>query len=218
MPLLGGVFEFVHQRFTSRAARRPHAQKVSEKEGQIPLANARAILAAARSVGFHALPERVVEAVVANPLTVIGAVIRPGRNSQFVVRGLEKLHSAAQIAPRPNSHRERTLDDLHGLGDAAVWGRALAADLKALQAGEIDWADVDRGVLISGPSGTGKRMLENAHRSDIAQALALTRAGSLRTECEVTVNGSDPPHGPAISLLERRNFQYEVIELDHGST
>lgn len=49
-----------------------------------------------------------------------------------------------------------SLDDLHGLGAAGDWGSDLAMDLADWQAGRISWSDVDRGVLIAGPPGTGK--------------------------------------------------------------
>ncbi len=49
-----------------------------------------------------------------------------------------------------------TLDDLYGLGAAGDWGRELAIDLADWQAGRISWSEVDRGVLIAGPPGTGK--------------------------------------------------------------
>jgi DNA polymerase III delta prime subunit len=49
-----------------------------------------------------------------------------------------------------------TLDEMHGLGDAGTWGKALAVDLTDYAAGRIGWADVDRGALLSGAPGTGK--------------------------------------------------------------
>ncbi|MBB3998363.1 AAA family ATPase [Aureimonas pseudogalii] len=49
-----------------------------------------------------------------------------------------------------------TLDELHGLGDASNWGKALAVDLADYAAGHIAWSDVDRGALLSGAPGTGK--------------------------------------------------------------
>lgn len=48
------------------------------------------------------------------------------------------------------------LDDLHGLGAAGEWGRDLAQDIQEWQLGFINWAEIDKGVLISGAPGTGK--------------------------------------------------------------
>jgi len=39
---------------------------------------------------------------------------------------------------------------------AVAWGKALAKDLDAYRAGELDWSAVDRGALLHGPTGTGK--------------------------------------------------------------
>lgn len=51
---------------------------------------------------------------------------------------------------------ELSLETLAGFGEAGEWGRELAVDLKEWQAGKLPWSDVNRGVLVAGPPGTGK--------------------------------------------------------------
>ncbi|WP_083637794.1 AAA family ATPase [Pararhizobium arenae] len=50
----------------------------------------------------------------------------------------------------------RPLDELHGYGDAKLWGLELARDVADWERGDIGWSDVDNGVLLSGPPGCGK--------------------------------------------------------------
>ncbi|WP_342635469.1 AAA family ATPase [Georhizobium profundi] len=60
--------------------------------------------------------------------------------------------------PDASSRQPRlmTLQELAGYGAAKSWGLDLASDLAAWKAGALAWADVDRGVLLCGPPGTGK--------------------------------------------------------------
>jgi ATP-dependent Zn protease len=48
------------------------------------------------------------------------------------------------------------LSELHGLGEARQWGLDLVRDLQDYEAGRLPWAAVSKGILLSGPPGTGK--------------------------------------------------------------
>lgn len=60
----------------------------------------------------------------------------------------------ARIAPSPRA--APTLERLHGMSQAVAWGFSLRDNLDAYRAGQLTWADVDPGVLLSGPPGVGK--------------------------------------------------------------
>lgn len=110
-----------------------------------------AIDAAFRAVMNVNAPRETVEAALHLPDGLISGVIKRGRRLQDVTRTLTR--------PKPETKADRALpsiDDLSGYGDAVVWAKALMADLKSYGIGDIEWEDVDRGALISGPSGTGK--------------------------------------------------------------
>ena len=64
---------------------------------------------------------------------------------------------------RPKAKDERIVPDdtpylqeMHGFGPAADWGRELAQDVEDWRRGHIGWSDVDNAVLLSGSPGCGK--------------------------------------------------------------
>jgi hypothetical protein len=101
-------------------------------------------------------------------------------------------------APSGTVRQSPTLERLHGVSAAVSWGRALAHDLRQFQEGKLPWADVDRGVLLSGPPGTGKTLF--------ARALAATCAVPLVTGSYGEWLGTGSAHQGDLLKAMRKTF------------
>ncbi|MBA8878288.1 AAA family ATPase [Phyllobacterium myrsinacearum] len=91
------------------------------------------------------------------PLETIDLVLKQGRSIQDSMERIGRAMKASEPQPAPSSDNPLLdLSSLRGLGEATVWGHELAQDIADWKNRHISWKDVDRGVLISGPPGTGK--------------------------------------------------------------
>jgi cell division protease FtsH len=144
--------------------------------------------------------------------TLLRLARRPDQSPDDYVKKLTDVlgrYRAAQslvVVPPPVAISPRSspnLDRLHGMGEAVAWGQALAIDLAAYRAGEISWASVDGGCLLSGPPGTGKTLF--------ARALAETCGIPLVTGSYASWLGSGNAHQGDLMRSMRKTFA-EALE------
>lgn len=126
------------------------------------------------------------------PLAAYGTAIRPGAGCVRAIARLKRLAAARSTRELADRHGGDgpSIDDLHGLGAAADWGRALARDLADYRSGRIQWKDVDRGILLSSPPGMGK--------TTFAQALGRT--------CNV------PVHVHSLAAWQARGYLNDLLK------
>ncbi|TPN39338.1 AAA family ATPase [Mesorhizobium sp. B2-3-3] len=121
----------------------------------VPAVSGRDVAAGAKILFGVSVPEPEAGFVAAAGLDAIAGAFRGGRPLSSSLR-LIRAAIAVDDTTKVSSVSGPTLDDLHGLGEAGDWGRELAVDLADWRAGRIPWSDVERGILLSGPPGTGK--------------------------------------------------------------
>lgn len=90
----------------------------------------------------------------------LATLFRPGRStrqslSRLLALKLERVRGGMSTDVA-RADAARNLEALNGYGEATRFGLDLAQDLADYRAGKIVWSDVERGVLLVGPPGTGK--------------------------------------------------------------
>ena len=115
------------------------------------------LVAAAKALDGQFLDVSDARKMLEHPPADVFAAYRRCRPVEAVLKSLvNAARDAAPVATGP------LLQDLVGYGEAKTWGLSLAQDIRAWRTGELGWADVDRGLLLSGPPGTGKTLFAGA--------------------------------------------------------
>ncbi|MCO6393263.1 AAA family ATPase [Aliihoeflea aestuarii] len=115
--------------------------------------------------------------VLSNDLATIDLAFRGDRTLVEAVSRLEAMPSK-----EPQTYPGRNLDQIHGMGEAGVWGRQLAEEIEAWKQGELPWSAIDSAILLSGPPGTGKTSFATGLANSCAATLVIGSYGRWQAE------------------------------------
>lgn len=117
--------------------------------------------------------------VLAQPWRRNAATFRRGRSLQRTLNLLRRPPPPVSLtlssAATPDGP---SIEGLVGYGAARDWGLQLVKDLADYRAGRLSWDDVDRGVLLSGPTGCGKTRFAEALSKSTGMPLIAGSAGA----------------------------------------
>ncbi|MGD9476794.1 AAA family ATPase [Shinella sp. G-2] len=132
------------------------ARLFADRVVDVPMRSRRHVQAALRRFGMPVV-EKDVELLLSEPWARLDNAFQEGRSPTLSLQRLRRypLSWTQKDVPAVKAVGP-TLADMHGYGPIVAWGNDLARDLGDYKSGRIQWEDVDDGVLISGPTGTGK--------------------------------------------------------------
>lgn len=124
--------------------------------------HARHLVAAAKSAAAMDLPLETARKLATYPARLVFLALRPGRPADDVLRRLQAHEEPPPKQPVKAAAWEPRVEELEGYGAARDWAIELVADLKDYREKRIPWADVASGILLAGPTGTGKTLFAQA--------------------------------------------------------